>query len=139
MDKQVIAQKLESLRKCVARIETKSPQNAETLNQDMDLQDIIALNLSRAVQLSVDIGAHIIAELDSEAPETMGKTFDTLAQAGVIAETTALNLKKAVGFRNIAVHNYERINWLIVHAITQKNLADFQAYTKQIHDYLEKH
>ena len=139
MDKQVIAQKLESLRKCVARIEAKSPKEAETLNQDIDLQDIIALNLSRAVQLSVDIGAHIIANLDSEAPETMGKTFDTLAEAGVIAHETALNLKKAVGFRNIAVHNYERINWTIVYAIIKNNLADFQAYAKQIDGYLAQY
>lgn len=139
MDKQVIAQKLESLRKCVARIEAKSPKEAEILNQDIDLQDIIALNLSRAVQLSVDIGAHIIAELDSEAPETMGKTFDTLSEAGVIAQETALNLKKAVGFRNIAVHNYERINWIIVYAIIKNNLADFQAYAKQIDGHLAQY
>ena len=49
MDKQVIAQKLESLRKFLVRIQHKSPNNAEILVNDVDLQDIIALNLSRTV------------------------------------------------------------------------------------------
>ena len=138
MDKQVIAQKLESLRKCLVRIQHKSPNNAEILVNDVDLQDIIALNLSRAVQLSVDISAHLISELNLAVPNTMGKVFDTLSEAHIIDSVTALNLKKAVGFRNIAVHNYERINWLIVFAITHKNLADFQSFAKQINDYINQ-
>lgn len=55
MDREVIEQKLESLRRCLQRIETKCPAAAETLAADFDLQDIVALNLSRAVQLCVDI------------------------------------------------------------------------------------
>ena len=138
MDKQVIAQKLESLRKCLVRIQDKSPNNAEILVNDVDLQDIIALNLSRAVQLSVNISAHLISELSLAVPNTMGKVFDTLSEAHIIDSVTALNLKKAVGFRNIAVHNYERINWLIVFAIAHKNLADFQSFAEQINDYIEQ-
>ena len=68
----------------------------------------------------------------------MGKVFDTLSEANIIDSVTALSLKKAVGFRNIAVHNYERINWLIVFAITHKNLADFQSFAKQINDYINQ-
>lgn len=138
MDKQLVFTKLESLRKCLLRIQDKAPISPELLMNDIDLQDIIALNLSRAVQLSVDISAHVISELDLDVPNTMGEAFDTLSQAKILDEVTALNLKKAVGFRNIAVHNYERINWLIVHAITQKNLADFKHFAKQINDFLEK-
>ena len=49
MDREVIAQKLESLRHCLQRIESKCPADAQTLATDPDLQDIVALNLSRAV------------------------------------------------------------------------------------------
>jgi hypothetical protein len=45
MDATLIAEKLEALRRCVARIEEKRPANAETLAADPDRQDIIALNL----------------------------------------------------------------------------------------------
>jgi len=57
MDREVIEQKLESLRRCLHRIETKCPADARTLVADIDLQDIVALNLSRAVQICVDIGS----------------------------------------------------------------------------------
>jgi uncharacterized protein YutE (UPF0331/DUF86 family) len=55
-----------------------------TLGRDSDLQDIVTLNLTRAVQLCVDLGAHLIADLDVPPPDTMGQTFDALAHAGVI-------------------------------------------------------
>lgn len=71
MDRQVIDQKLESLRRCLQRIQEKFPADAAELQSNFDLQDIIALNLnlSRAVQLTVDIGSHIISTMNMPAPK----------------------------------------------------------------------
>ena len=132
MDREVVEQKLESLRRCLQRIETKCPAHADTLATDFDLQDIVSLNLSRAVQLCVDIGAHLIAGMDVPPPDTMGQTFDILAQAGLLTAALAHSLKKAVGFRNIAVHNYDAINWHIVHSIAKNHLEDFSAFAKVV-------
>jgi len=132
MDREMILVKLESLRRCIQRVSDKCPVNAETLVNDFDLQDILALNLSRAVQLSVDIGTHFVAELGVPPPDTMGQTFDVLSQAGLIEAELASRLKKAVGFRNIAVHNYEAINWTIVHSIARNHLEDFIDFAKVI-------
>ena len=132
MDRAVIEQKLESLRRCLQRVADKCPPDPETLGRDPDLQDIIVLNLSRAVQLCVDIGAHLIAGMEVPPPDTMGQTFDALAQAGVIHENLAMQLKKAVGFRNIAVHNYKEIDWTIVHTIAGHHLGDFTEFAKTI-------
>lgn len=132
MDREVIEQKLESLRRCLQRIETKCPADADTLATDFDLQDIVSLNLSRAVQLCVDMGAHLISGMDVPPPDTMGQTFDILAQSGLLTLALAHSLKKAVGFRNIAVHNYDAINWHIVHSIVKNHLADFAAFAKVV-------
>jgi uncharacterized protein YutE (UPF0331/DUF86 family) len=132
MDREVVEQKLESLRCCLLRIEAKCPKDAATLVADIDLQDIVSLNLSRAVQISVDIGAHLIAGMDVPPPDTMGQTFDLLAQQGVLSSELAGSLKKAVGFRNIAVHSYERINWNIVHSIVKYHLKDFTEFAKVV-------
>lgn len=138
MDRAVVAQKLESLRRCIARIEAKCPESAQALVDDADLQDIIALNLTRAVQIGVDIAAHLIAERgDVPAPGTMGQTFDALAQTGLIGRDLADRLKKAVGFRNIAVHSYQRIDWVIVHAIARHHLGDFSAFARAVAGVLE--
>lgn len=138
MDREVVEQKLESLRRCLLRLQEKCPADAEILLHDLDLQDIIALNLSRAVQISVDIAAHIIAGMNVTAPETMGQAFEVLAQQQLLSVELAGKLKKAVGFRNIAVHNYEAINWLMVHSIVTHNLADFTCFAQTIFTYIEK-
>jgi uncharacterized protein YutE (UPF0331/DUF86 family) len=130
MDREVVEQKLESLRRSLQRIETKCPADADALVADFDLQDIVSLNLSRAVQLCVDIGAHLIAGMNTPPPDTMGQTFDILAQAGLLSDELARSLKKAVGFRNIAMHNYDAINWHIVHSIAKSHLHDFSEFAK---------
>jgi uncharacterized protein YutE (UPF0331/DUF86 family) len=135
MDRQVIDQKLESLRRCLLRIQEKLPTDAAELESNFDLQDIIALNLSRAVQLTVDIGSHIISTMNMPAPETMGQTFEILAQQKVLPANVADQLKKSVGFRNIAVHNYEAINWQIVHSIVSMHLGDFTHFAKAVADW----
>jgi uncharacterized protein YutE (UPF0331/DUF86 family) len=132
MDREVVEQKLESLRRCLQRIETKCPAEVDALLTDYDLQDFVSLNLSRAVQLCVDIGAHLISGINVPPPDTMSQTFDRLEQAGMLTTTLALNLKKAVGFRNIAVHNYDDINWHIVHNIVKNHLAYFSAFAKVV-------
>lgn len=132
MDREILVQKLESLRRCLRRIEDKCPLEAEQLEDDPDLQDIIVLNLTRAVQLCVDIGAHVISNLEVSPPDTMGDTFDILSASEIIPDKLAIQLKKSVGFRNIAVHNYKQIDWNIVHAISKQHLEDFTRFAKSI-------
>jgi uncharacterized protein YutE (UPF0331/DUF86 family) len=132
MDHLILSGKLESLRRCIKRIEDKKPVDVDHLIQDPDLQDIMVLNLTRAVQLSVDIGSHIISDTDETAPQTMGEVFTTLNKIGAISQKTCEQLKKAVGFRNIAVHNYETINWEIVYAICEQFPDDFRRFSQEI-------
>lgn len=132
MDREIIEQKLESLRRSIRRIQEKCPDSAEALAQDLDAQDILSLNLTRAIQLCVDIDAHMIASENVPPPDTMGQTFNVLAGLGYISEELATRLKNAVGFRNIAVHNYEAINWQIVHAISTRHLNDFRDFAQAV-------
>ena len=55
MNSVVIASKLESLRRCLDRIKSKKPKSLDQLLEDIDMQDILALNLERSIQLCVDI------------------------------------------------------------------------------------
>lgn len=129
MDQAIIDQKLESLRRCVARLKARCPDSVEVLSVDLDAQDIVALNLTRAIQLCVDIASHWLAEQpELGAPQTMGQAFTLLMQAGKLDETLADHLRKAVGFRNIVVHNYEAVNWEIVFHLCKERLKDFSDF-----------
>ncbi len=137
MVREIVERKLESLRRCIQRIQEKCPPDLETLVQNIDLQDILVLNLTRAVQLCVDIGTHLLSDHELPPPETMGQTFDHLAHIGVIHPELANRLKKAVGFRNVAVHDYEEIDLRIVHAIARNYLNEFEQFAKAVHDHLQ--
>jgi len=139
MDRLVVEEKLESLRKCLLRIEGKCPQDVAQLVNDADVQDIITLNLTRAVQLSVDIAAHWVASVEEiSVPNTMGGMFDALAQHGYLDGNIADRMRKSVGFRNVAVHQYEAIDWQVVYSICQHHLGDFTQFAKVSYAALQK-
>ena len=114
MDNDVIINKIERIRKCIIRIESKCPNSPEQLAADYDLQDILSVNLERAVQSCVDIATHIIASLEIPAPDTMADAFSVLESRDVISMPVAARMIKAVGFRNIVVHAYHEIDWIVV-------------------------
>lgn len=133
----ILNEKLESLRRCVSRIEEKRAPSAEALLADPDRQDILALNITRAVQVCVDMAAHVLARNDEPAPATMGEAFDGIHHLGVIDAELCRSLKGSVGFRNVAVHSYQRIDWEIVHAITWNQLDDFRRFAKALSSFLD--
>ena len=132
MDKDVVLNKLENLRRCLQRVQDKTPDSIDLLVEDYDLQDIIVLNLERAIQTCVDIGLHIISDVEIPVPETMAQTFEFLKKAGCLDAAIAERMAKSVGFRNIAVHAYQEIDWDIVYCIITEHLDDFRAFSRQI-------
>jgi len=137
MDEQLVAQKLESLRRCIQRVESRLPDDVDTLLTDLDSQDIISLNLTRAVQMCVDIASHWLAEhTESTAPKTMGQVFEALAHSGLIEVSLADRMRKSVGFRNVIVHNYDDVNWEIVFSICSNHLGDFRSFAGVFSDLI---
>jgi len=124
MNSIVIKTKLESLRKCLDRIETKKPETLDDLLQDIDVQDIIALNLERSVQLCVDIANHILSSLDDAPAMSMAESFERLSENEIISVELACNLRRAVGFRNLSVHAYDKIDWSLVWTNFESDLND---------------
>ena len=138
MDRLIVERKLDSLQRCLARVRNKCPADVASLEADLDLQDVLVLNLSRAVQVCVDVAAHLLSDLNQPPPDTMGQAFQLLADAGCLESALAVRLKKAVGFRNLAVHNYDAIDWAIVHAIASRHLEDFEGFARAALRILEK-
>lgn len=128
MDPDILRNKLESLHRCLARIESRVPVSATALESDVDAQDILVLNLERAVQLCVDMGSHILVDTADAAAGSMASVFALLAKNGAIPDDLAASLARAVGFRNVAVHEYNELDWNIVYAIVTKRLVDFYAF-----------
>jgi len=109
VDRDVIRAKLRALADHVARIEQKRPASLAQLRADRDCQDILAHNLEKAVQLCIDIATHVCAA-QGRAVETAGEAFTALDELRLIDATLATNLVRAVGFRNVSVHEYVAVD-----------------------------
>lgn len=138
MDRDILLRKLDSLSRCIRRIENKRPPTVGELISDIDLQDILSVNLERAVQLCVDIGAHVLADLEAPPPRTMGEVFGQLADQAVIGKNIATLLRQAVGFRNLSVHSYDQVDWQRVFDIIHKHLDDFRTYSQAVTGWMER-
>jgi len=138
MDDDVISLKLAALDRCIARIREKAPADAASLALDVDRQDIIVLNLQRAVQVCVDIASRILAALSVPPPMTMAESFERLHEAGVISGGLAERMRRSVGFRNIAVHEYDSLDWDVVFAVVTGHLDDFVKYGEAVTAWLDK-
>ena len=132
MDKEVLQTKLEALIRCVHRIKDQNVSGLEELESNLDKQEIIILNLQRAVQICVDIGNHILLDYKTPTPSTMAETFKYLAENKIISAENAEDLSHAVGFRNIAVHQYENLDCKIIYAIITSHLDDFKTFVESI-------
>lgn len=74
MDQLILAAKLESLRRCLQRSEDKKPVRLQLLIENEDIQDILVLNLTLAVQICADIKS--LADFS-----TFAKEIDTFSSS----------------------------------------------------------
>jgi uncharacterized protein YutE (UPF0331/DUF86 family) len=130
----LIFEKLDTIARCIERVRAKTPQSLEQLTADVDRQDIIVINLERAMKASIDIASHIIAYTALPVPVTMADAFEKLADAKVISAQTAQRMKKAVGLRNILVHEYTRLDWNILWQVITNHLDDIRKYATEVRD-----
>lgn len=132
MDELVLEKKIDSVIRCLQRIENRLPPEKIQFLKDLDAQDVVVLNLSRAIQLCVDIAMHVIANSDAITPQTMSESFTILGKLGVIDQNICIKMKKSVGFRNIAIHSYDDLDLNLTFEIASKHLNDFKDYIRQI-------
>lgn len=131
MKNDVILNKINAIERCMNRVKVVYANNPDNL-KDFTKQDSIILNIQRACESSIDLAMHIVADQRLGLPQSSRDAFDMLQEHSVIDEDTAKRLKAMVGFRNIAVHDYQTINLDILKQIVVNHLSDFTVFTKQV-------
>jgi uncharacterized protein YutE (UPF0331/DUF86 family) len=94
--------------------------------------DITVLNLQRATQATIDLAAHVVSTEGFGLPDSLGATFTLLEQRGLVDAELAIKLRKMVGFRNIAVHDYQTVDPAVVEAIVTGHLDDLRTFAARI-------
>lgn len=132
MGKDVILNKLENIKNCIERIESKLPFTLHDLKNNYDLQDTVTINIQRAIQSAIDASAYICSEKNFKTPGEMAEGFKILESHGLLSKVTSEKMIKAVGMRNVLVHEYTGINWEKVFAVCFSHLIDFKEFSSEI-------
>ena len=135
-DADVVLAKVATMERCRARIaEIRSPARQPHL-LPVDVEDLLAVNLQRAAQAAIDLAMHVVSSEGYGIPADLAEGFTLLAKHGVIDEELAGRLRRMVGFRNIAVHQYQALDPAIMVAIAEKHLGDLHIYAARFLDHL---
>lgn len=137
MTQDILLSKLTNLARLPERLEPRRQITAEQLAVDLDQQDIVLLNLERAIQTCIDIALLLCTRRLRKAPIHGGEAFSLLADARLLEPSLADRLRKTVGFRNLAVHEYTRIDYNIFCAILQQGLEDIKVFSRTIVSHIE--
>lgn len=131
MKNDVILNKISIIERCVHRIREEYDDTPGNLN-NFTKQDSIILNLQRACEASIDLAMHIVAERKLGLPQNSRDAFTFLENEEVISSILSQKMKAMVGFRNIAVHDYQEVNLVILQKILEDHLIDFLEFTKTV-------
>lgn len=126
-DMDIILAKTGNIQRCLKRIKEATNLDPKSLD-NIDKQDIFVLNLQRAIEAAIDIAAHIAASEGLGLASAIKDNFKFLNEAGIIDEDLLKKMQSMVGFRNIAVHDYQSINVDILKAILTENLKDLEEF-----------
>ncbi|TAJ76983.1 MAG: DUF86 domain-containing protein [Gallionellaceae bacterium] len=128
----IVLNKAEIIERALSRVKQTYARHAHDLDQAIDAQDVIVLNLQRACEAAIDLAMHIVRIKGLGLPKDSKSAFDLLSQAGEISTELAGKLKKMVGFRNIAVHDYRELDWEILVSIVQSECDDLAGFASQM-------
>ena len=126
----VLLNKAAAIERAVRRVREEYAGDDRNLLHDQTRQDAIILNLQRACESSIDAAMHVVRVRRLGVPQETREAFVMLEQAHLIEPQLADRLKKMVGFRNVAVHDYQTLNLEIVRRIVVNHLDDFLAFTQ---------
>lgn len=119
----ILLNKAAVIERCIRRIHQEF--QACPLLDDFTHVDALTLNVERACQAAIDMAMHIVAERHLGVPQSTSDAFLLLERAGVIDRPLTASLCGMVGFRNVAVHQYDDLDASVLRWIVEAGHGDW--------------
>ena len=132
MNDDVLLNKAAAIERCVARAKEEYNIDPRSFVSNFSRQDAAILNIQRACEAALDIGQHLIRREQLGVPQSARDVFELLAKSEWIERSLAEALKRMIGFRNIAIHEYQSLQHEITVKIITDHLDEFLQYTTEI-------
>ena len=128
VDRDLIVAKAGSIQKHLKRITAKSDVDMNTFLSDIDRQEVISFNLHLAIENCIDIAAHIISEEGYGVPGSASDMFYILEENSYVSRELTEKMVKAIGLRNLIVHEYAKVDLKHLYQIIQKDIGDINDF-----------
>ncbi|MBM4013268.1 MAG: DUF86 domain-containing protein [Planctomycetes bacterium] len=125
MPDDVSLNKLAIIERCLRRVAEEYRRDPARL-ENFTIQDSVVLNVQRACEAAIDMAMHVIAVRRLGVPQDARSAFDILAAERLIERPLAERMKAMVGFRNIAVHDYQQLQVTILQRVVEERLHDLK-------------
>jgi uncharacterized protein YutE (UPF0331/DUF86 family) len=130
MADELLLNKAAAIERCIARAKEEYEKDIQSFENDYTRQDAAILNIERACETALDMGHIYVRENKLGIPQSSRNVFELLEKGNVISKELSEKLKKMVGFRNIAVHDYQNIQIPILMEVIKTHLNDLLEFSK---------
>jgi uncharacterized protein YutE (UPF0331/DUF86 family) len=137
LDKSLILRKLSDLSDLYQQILEFRSITARRYAADWKTQRIVERTLQMMVEICLDIANHIISDKGFRRPVGYADHFAVLHENEILNAKLTKRMMKIAKFRNLIVHNYDKIEAEIIVGILKKNLPDFEAFKMAVRPLLE--
>ncbi len=135
-DRELVLQKLATLREHADRIRRRRTGDLRGFLADVDRQDALSMSLLVALQECVDIALHIAADEGWGTPASYAESFDVIARRGVVDGDLARKLAQITSVRNRIAHLYGTLDVERLWNEVPAGLAAFDAFAQAIARYI---
>jgi len=118
-------------------------QNYVTKGKDVFLASSESVLAARYVfivmiEASSNIANHLCARQLKTSPGSYAESFILLGKKGIIDNDLSLRLSKMVGFRNLLVHGYGKVDDEIMFDIMCNNLEDIELWLNELNYFIDQ-
>lgn len=133
-----IISKLERLDEYLKFLKEIQKVNKKKFTEDFHFYGLAERYFQLSIEIVLDVGKLILVAKNLKRAEDNGDVFEILNDNKFISKKLFSRLAGINSFRNILVHDYEKIDREIVYKKLQKNLEDFIDFKKEIASFLRK-
>ena len=126
----VLLNKSAIIERYLYRIKDEYIGHEDDFERNFARQDAIILNLLRACEAAIDMGIRILKIKKLGIPQSSRDIFVLLETSKIIDIPLSESLQAMVGFRNIAIHDYRKMDLQIVRHIVETKLSDLLTFAE---------
>jgi len=105
---------------------------------DWKTQRIVERTLQMLIELCIDMANHLISDKEMRMPSNYADAFKVLMENRVIGKGLFSKMEKMAKFRNLIVHQYEKVDPALVVSVLKKDLKDFEKYKKAVLKFIKE-